>query len=257
MIEANVYVNTVEFEGAMQRLKEGVRRGFVDPQFGTLPVQARLLAERCQVFTPPRNVGQGKAAVARDITNIFRPLTFTAFQDKGMRKIVKNDDRPAWDKVALNFRGTHNLQGTRAMGFSKAWHDQNRNKRGRGVRAKYGNLGFVTLGAEARKTRQYLKETQKHVGWARAGWNAGIIGFGGTVKQPWVNRHGLGQGGFRDGSALADPFVQVENLTSWARHSNEGERIIKNAISARSRDMESYFFRMMKLAADKAQGKAA
>ncbi len=248
-------VNTVEFEGAMQRLRAGVRSGFIDPQYGTLPVQGRLLAERCQSFTPPRNVGQGKAAVARDITTIFRPLSHTTFTNPSIRKIVRTDDRPAWDKVALNFRGSHNLQNTKAIGFSSDWHKRNRMSRGRGRQGKGGNIGVVTLGPEGRQARRYLKSTQKHVGWARAGWNAGIMGLGGVVNTPWVSRHGMGSGSLINGTNSPDPFVRVINSTSWAKYGSmgEGNRIINNAISARSRDMESYYFRMMKLAADKAQ----
>lgn len=246
----------MQYEAAIQRLRTGVRAGFVDPQYGLLPTQARLLAERCQTFTPPRNVGQGKVAVARDVTNIFRPLSHTTFTNPSIKKIVRTDDRPAWNKVAENFKGSHNLQNTKAIGFSPAWHTQNRNKRGRGYRAKYGNIGVVTLGPEGREARKYLKQKQKMVGWARAGWNAGLIGFGGTVKTGWVSRHGLGQGSFVNGSASQDPFVQVINSTSWAKQSKEGERIIRNAITARARDMESYYFRMMKLAASKAQAVA-
>ena len=61
MADDGIEVNTLAFEGAMQKLKSGVRQGFIDPAYGTLTVQARLLAERCQAFTPPRNVGQGNA----------------------------------------------------------------------------------------------------------------------------------------------------------------------------------------------------
>lgn len=241
----------------MQRLRSGVKDGFIDPQYGLLSVQGRLLAERCQTFTPPRNVGQGKAAVAGDITNIYRPLSHTTFTNPGIRKIVKTDDRPAWNKMALNFRGSHNLQGTQAMGFTPEWHTRNRTRRGRGVKAKYGNLGFVTLGPEGRQARQYLKQTQKHVGWARAGWNQGIILLGGTVKTPWVSRHGMGNGFVVNGTTSPDPFIQVGNTTSWAKQAKEEERILRNAISARARDMQTYFARMMRLAATKAQGVAA
>ncbi len=242
----------------MQRLRQGVREGVIAPQYGTLPVQARLLAQRCQDFTPPRSVGQGKAAVSRDITNIFRPLSHTAFQDKGLRRIVRTDDRPAWNKVALNFRGgNHNLKGTTAMGFSASFHDRNRNRKGRGPRAKYGNIGFVTLGPEARSARSYLGKIRQRVGWARAGWNAGVIGFGGAVSAPWVSKHGVAGGWFQDGTSSPDPFVKVGNSTGWAKHSGEGERILRNAISARARDMQSYFHRMMSVAAEKAQGNPA
>jgi len=253
MIEAGVYVNTTQFEAALQRIQRGVRDGFIKPEYGLLPVQARLLAERCQAFTPPRNVGQGKAAVVRDITNIFRPLSHTTFTNKGVRKIVKEDNRPAWNKMAQNFRGTHNLQNTTAMGFSVAWHKRNRTRRGRTVSAKYGNIGYVTLGPEGRQVRRYIGDEKKMVGWARAGWNQGIIGFGGNVSAPWVSRHGLGQGFYVNGTASTDPFVQVGNNTSWAKSGKgEGERIIRNAIQARARDMESYFERMMKLSVEKA-----
>jgi len=259
MIQTSIEVNTVQFEAAMQRLRQGVKDGFINAQYGLLATQGRLLAERCQVFTPPRNVGQGKAAVARDLTVIYKPLSHTTFTSPSLKKIVRTDDRPAWDKVALNFKGSHNLQNTKAIGFSEDWHARNRMSRGRGRRGKGGNIGVVTLGPEGRDARRYLKNIQKHVGWARAGWNSGIIGLGGTVKAPWVSRHGMGQGSLVNGTSAPDPFIQVINSTSWAKYGSmgEGNRIIANAINARARDMESYFLRMMKLAAVKAQGASA
>lgn len=245
-------VNTVQYEAAMQRLRAGVRAGFVDPSFGTLTVQGRLLAQRCADFTPPRDIGQGKAAVARDITRIFRPLDHTTFTDRGLRRIIRADDRAAWNKAALNMRGTHNLGQTQAMGFSPAFHKRNRISRGRGGRAKYGNLGYVTLGPEGRKVRDYIGEVKKRVGWARAGWSAGIIGLGGSPKGAWVARHGSDGGSLVDGRSSDDPFVQVINETRWARYRGaEGRRILANAIQARARDMEAYYIRMMKIAAQR------
>lgn len=249
----------------MQRLRDGVRRGIIDPQYGTLPVQARLLAQRCQDFTPPRNVGQGKAAVARDITTIFRPLSASTFEDKNLKKIIRTDNRPAWDKVAQNFKGSHNLQNTKAIGFSSDWHTTNRisRGRGRGLSGKKGgkrkdNLGVVTLGPEGRRTRQYLAIIKKRVGWARAGWNPGITGFGGTVTQPWISRHGRGRGWYQNGTASPEPFVRVGNDTGWAKYNQgEGDRILKNAIVARARDMQHYFFQKMRVAAATAQGAPA
>lgn len=249
-----VVVNTAQFEGAMQRLRAGVRDGFISPQYGTLPVQGRLLAERCQDFTPPRNQGQGRAAVARDLSIIFRPLSHTTFLNASISKIVRTDDRAAWDKVSPSFSGTHYLKNTRAVGFSSSWHNKNRGSRGR-VRGNKGNLGVVTLGAEGTAARDYIKKIQNRVGWARAGWNAGILGLGGTIRAAWMGRHGTSGGSLVNGCSSPDPFIRVVNSTSWARYGSmgEGNRIIKNAIGARIRDMESYARRMMKLAADKAQ----
>ncbi len=253
MIDATISVNSTEFEAGMQRLKQGVRDGFISQQYGTLPVQARLLAERCQDFTPPRSVGQGKAAVARDLTVIYRPLSHTTFEGPSLRKIIKTDNRPAWDAAAMNFKGSHNLQNTKAIGFSSDWHERNKMSRGRGRRGKNGNLGVVTLGPEARRARAYIDIIKKRVGWARGGWNAGIIGFGGSVKAPWVSNKGMGGGWFQDGTSSPDPFVRVGNSTAWAKSgSGEGSRILANAISARARDMQAFFEHRMRAAANAA-----
>lgn len=250
-------VNTVEFDGAMQRLRAGVRAGFIDPQYGTLTVQGRLLSERCQEFTPPRNVAQGRAAVTRDIMRVFRPLSHTTFTDKRIRKIVQKDDRPGWDAAALHFNGTHALKNTQAIGFTQDWHQRNRDRRGR-VKGRGNNLGKVTLGPEGRQARSYLNQIKKHVGWAKAGWNMGIYALGGYVRAPWISRHGLNRGRLNDGRMSPDPFVHVINDTGWGKYGGgEAERILRNAISARARDMEAYYFRMMSLAAKKADPAAA
>lgn len=258
MITGNISVNTTEYEAAIQRLRSGVRAGFVDPSFGTLTVQGRLLSEKCQEFTPPRNVAQGKAAVARDITRIFGPLDQNTFDQKRLKKIIRTDNRPAWDAAAANFGDSHGLKNTKAMGFSPEWHQKNRISRGRGRYSHKGNLGFVTLGPEARKVRAYIATIKKRVGWAKAGWNLGILRLGGSLTKPWISRHGINRGTFNDGRTSADPFVQVGNNTGWASYGQgEADRILRNAIAARARDMEAYYFRMMKLAYAKATGAAA
>jgi hypothetical protein len=264
MIDFGITVNTTQFEAAMQRLKAGAQAGILDPKYGTLPVQARLLAERCREFTPPRDVGQGKAAVARDLTRIFKPLTHTTFLNEGLRKIIRTDNRAAWNKASANFGDSHNLKNTKAIGFSESWHNANRISRGRarGLSTRAGkapkdNLGVVTLGPEARKSREYIAKKKKMVGWARSGWNAAIWGLGGQLGPSWVSKHGT-QGRLINGTAATNPFIQVINDTSWAKYGQgEGNRIIRNAIQARARDMESYYFRMMRLAAKTADPQAA
>lgn len=249
-------VNSVAFEGAMQRLREGVRKGFVEPQYGTLGVQGRLLAERCQTFTPPKNVGQGRAAVTKDIMAVYWPVQQNTFTNKGLRKIVRNDNRTAWNVVSPRFSATSGLKNTTAIAFDPARHERLRNRRFR-VKSRYKNLGSVTLGDEAKKSRAYLKEILTRVGWAKAGWNAGILGLGGAVKASWISRHGIIRGRLFDGRSDADPYIRVVNDTGWAKKSNEGERILKNAIAARARDMEAYVMRMMRVAADNASRRAA
>jgi hypothetical protein len=251
-------VNSVAFEAGIQRLRQGVKDGFIDPRYGTLAVQAELLSKRCQDFTPPRNLGQGNAAVARDLTVIFKPITQTTFDNKGLRKIIRTDNRPAWEQAAMKFDNSKGLQNTKAMSFSTAWHQKNRISRGRGRRGKNDNLGFVTLGPEAREARAYIKTVKKRVGWARAGWNMGIIAFGGTVSTSWVSRHGMIRGAVVDGRSNASPYIRVLNDTGWAKYNagGEGQRILGNAVRSRAADMQTYFRRMMLLAKTKAEAAA-
>jgi hypothetical protein len=236
-------------------LRDGVRDGLIDPQYGTLTVQARLLAERCQTLTPPRDLAQGRAAVARDLTRIYRPLDARTFESKSLQKIVRTDNRASWDAASKHFPGP--LRNTTAIGFSESWHSRWRTRRGRTGSPRKDNVGVVTLGAEAKQAREYLKRIQQRVGWAKAGWNMGILAFGGTVKNAWVSRHGVARGRVVDGRLDRNPFVQVVNDTGWAKTSNEGDRILRNAVAARARDMDAYVTRMMKLAADRASSTVA
>lgn len=271
-----VEVDSVAFEAALQRLKQAVQDGLVNPVYGTLPKQASLLSLRCQDFTPPigRQGGSkssawqaGRIAVMRDLSRIFRPIDQSTFTNPRLKKIIKTDDRPAWDAAAKHFSGP--LRNTLAIGFTKQWHDQNRISRGRarGLAGKRGsngaynhkdNLGVVTLGSQGKAARNYAKnEVRPRVGWARAGWNAGVMagGAGQDAQIPnWIRKHGLGNGTYTDGTHSADPFVHVSNNTSWAKYGSQGEgnRILQNAIAARARDMEKYALKMAQVAAAKA-----
>lgn len=255
MADFGIEVNTAAFEGAMQRLKDGVRKGFIDPSYGTLTVQARLLSEKCQQFTPPKNRQQGEVATIMDITRVYCPVSANTLSDKRVAKIVRTDNRDAWNEAAKHFSGP--LKNTKAVAFGPAVHAQKRNSRGRVYRNKYGNFGTVTLGPQAKLVREYIKTVKARVGWAKAGWNMGIVAFGGMLGTEWIGRHSIARGRVVDERSSADPWVQVINDTGWAKSSGaEGERIARNAINARIRDMYSYAERMMKLAADR-MGRAA
>ena len=68
-------------------------------------------------------------------------------------------------------------------------------------------------------------------------------------------RHSLNRGKIIDGRSDPDPYVSVTNDTGWAKSSgSEGDRIMRNAVNARIRDMYSYAERMCRLAAEKATG---
>lgn len=245
-----IEVRTVEFEAAMQRLRSGVRKGFIDPAYGTLGVQGRLLAERCQAMTPPRSYSQGRKRVATDIRKAFQPLKASMFSSPQIQKIVRRDNRPAWDEAAKHFT-SRNLKNTRASSFDKKHHERQRASRGR----VFGSGGIVTLGSEATAVARYIREVQRRVGWAKGGWNMGILSLGGRVKDSWVSRHSVLRGIIKDGRSLPDPFIYVANNTGWGKDRNQSVKIVKSAISHRARDMQKYFEVQMKIAAEKAKGK--
>jgi hypothetical protein len=250
--QSTIEIDTVAFEAGMQRIREGVRQGLINPEYGTLTVQARLLSERCQDLTPPRSKEQGLNAVQRDITRLFYPLKASQFKNKRIAKIVREDDRAAWDAVAGRFSSGNELKNTTAISFSPQMHEQWRNRRGRIGSPKKKNLGFVTLGQEARKVADYIKKKKGNVGWAKAGWSMGVISFGGRVREDWVRRHSVMRGQIVDGRREPDPWVRVINDTGWARSGigqQEGTRIVNNAVSARARDMQRYAENAMEKAA--------
>lgn len=266
-----VEVNSAGFEAALRRLDKAVRSGFVDPIFGTLPKQASLLALRCQDFTPPIARGKagfpdrvsarkaGEIAIKRDLHRCFWPVSQSTFESKSLKRIVSENNVEAWRIAAMRFKKPELRNTTAFPSFNAVFHTANRNNRGRVVRAKNGyNLGRVSLGPVGVEARAYTKKMLDRQGWARAGWNLGVLA-GGTGMQAhaglpnWVRRHGLGQGAYTDGTASADPFVRVSNNTGWAKYgSGEGNRIISNAIGARIRDMEKYAEKMAQVAAQRA-----
>lgn len=247
MIEAGIVVNSIQFEAAMQRLKKGVRDGIIDPGYGTLTVQGRLLAERCQAMTPPRNYSQGRKRVEKDISKAFQPLRPQDFKSPSIQRIVRRDDRDAWREASKHFNNRR-LRDTEAVDFDASHHARQRQSRGR----VFNSGGIVTLGPQATKVRRYVRAKQALVGWARAGWNIGILGLGGRIKDAWVARHSVNRGRLIDGRASADPYIRVINDTSWGKGGQTAEKVVRDAVGYRARDMANYVDRMMKLARDKA-----
>lgn len=273
-MDSFVVTNTVQFEAAMQRLRAEIRRGTVHPDFGLLAVQGRLFAERCQQLTPPfrQKAGKngdnsasawvvGKRAVARDLHRVYYPISENTWNDPRLKAIIRTDNRTAWAKVVRNFRSekTAFLSKTIAVGFSKSMHEKYRISRGRvaGLKTKkrsaLSTLGMVTLGKQGKMARDFSMEKRKNVGWAKAGWNAGIFNLGGKPPPGWIAQHGTKRSAFTDGRNSSDPFIRVTNFSGWARYSKgEGERIMRNALATRARDIERYAERMAVVARDRA-----
>jgi len=74
------------FSARLKAIQDGVKRGLIDPEVGTLPNQARLLTERAMELTPPKN--QREAGAQRDRRGPVRR------QEVGRRQVCINRSFP-------------------------------------------------------------------------------------------------------------------------------------------------------------------
>jgi hypothetical protein len=232
------------FALGMMNLRQGVRRGLIDPQLGTLPVQARLLTERCMAMTAPGTAAQGKKRVALDVAKIFHPVDPTELRDNRLAGLVRRSDKAGWQAFSDRVKSGP-LAGTVAVTPTHALHAANRDRRGRGKRTN-----FVTLWKQRGDLKRLTKSLQDRVGWARAGWLRAYAALGGTRVGSWVARHGNAPGMYVNGTSNPRAFIEVRNMTKWSRR---GGDVVAKALAFRARDMNRYFQTMMSLAA---RGKA-
>lgn len=244
MISFNVQANREdEFSFRLGKLTELVRKGLVDPEIGTLSVQARLLTERCMQATPPRSVGQGKRRVKYDLQKIFHPVDPGDFESKSVQSIIRRSDASAWDAFARNLKKGP-LAGTVAVTPNDTMHQANRDTRGRAKRTN-----FATLWKQRGELKALIRKAQERVGWARAGWMTAYRALGGTRAPEWVSRHGNAPGSFVRGTDVGREFIDVRNGTGWGKYRANSDKVVRWALASRASAMKTYFEKMMGLAA--------
>lgn len=250
------YKENLEAELAfrLNNIRQLAREGLVDPAMGTLSVQGKLLLEHVMRLTPPRNLAQGKRRVRLDYEKIFRPLDYTRFKNPKVASLISNGDPVAWHNFSSKigtrtiterirsadlFQATDDLKGTIAIVPSKAIHNANRGKRGRAFDRP--NPKMVTLKPQQRTLKKLIMESQQNVGFAKAGWVRAYTELRGDRTPEWVQRHFPGKGVWEDGRKAENPYIAAYNQTSWGKRSDEAERIMNNALRARTNAMRSYF----------------
>jgi len=243
VIDFNIQENMQnEFAFRLGRVRDLVQRGLVDPELGTLRVQARLLTERCMALTPPKNQAQGKARVKFDINRIFHPVNPEDLNSPALRSLVRRSDQAAWNSASSHI-GKGPLSGTTAVTPTEELHRLNRDRRGRAKRTSY-----VTLWKQRGALNRLMKSVQARVGWAKAGWLNAYRALGGQRAPAWVTRHPNSPGRIIEGLSNPLPFVEVTNETKWAGRAGS-QAIVRQALAMRARDMKTYFEKMMGLAA--------
>jgi hypothetical protein len=250
-------VRQTEFSVALNRLREGVRRGLIDPKFGTLPEQARLLTERCMAMTPPKTLEQGENRTAKDITSIIKGRD-PAYLDFVVELTGKTTNVRQELKTKAGVPYLIDVDVIDQSGSQiAAWHEKHRDKRrGRVWRGSAKNMDDKigrwrardTLWVPGHMLKAYLAKMKAHVGTAKAGWLKAYTALGGTRAPDWVLRQSQRQGVFVNGLNNPKPFIEVRNASKWGVRNNNSADIVSKALSYRARDMQRYLDKMMDLA---------
>lgn len=253
------FIKSSDFGMAMDKWKLLAKRGLVDEKFGTLAYAGQKLLERIMELTPAHGSDPATAqyvAIRNDVyklVQVMPPIVMSAIE---ARSDLASKRLDGWLHDAK--RGVHlrmNAAGyIRTPEELRAIHKRQYTQRGR-VRgfppgARYYISPFV-LG-------RYLEKTMNPMaGKAKAGWlPAALALFKGKMvgkKIPnYALRHLPGKGVFINGLQAPRPFIEARNRTRWARNDIEADRIVRNAIASRTRNMETFFRRTMEGAAKKA-----
>lgn len=241
-------LTVAQFGVKLEELKKEVRKGTIDPHYGTLSEQGRLLLEQVIKFTPAKTEDQQRHALRNDLLNLFeihREETVLAAVKKFGRGRING-----W--VNDNAKNVH--QQISAAGVvltldeAKAVHRGNMTQRGRTKRLAKGFKYLIPFPLFV----VYLDKQYLAIGKAKAGWlPAAARLFAKNIGQ-WILRHSPGQGEFIDGRGASRPFIAVRNFTRWASRADEGDRIINSAIASRIKAMDSYVRKQVELAAKRA-----
>lgn len=240
----SISIDSIQFTGVFQNIRDIVRKGLADPELGTISKQSQLLLEHCMKLTPPKSAAQGRKRVRFDVEKIFHPIDPDDMRSSSFAKLVRRSDPEAWNAMASKM-STGPLAGTQAVYPTPQLHKANRDRRGRAKRTR-----FVTLWKQRGALNEIKRAAMERVGWAKAGWLKAYQGLKGTRAPAFATKHGHARGIFEDGRAdLTNPYVGAYNNTGWGK-GGESDRIVSAAMTARTRAMGTYFNTAMRLAAE-------
>jgi hypothetical protein len=206
--------------------------------------EGKLFVEDCIALTPPfgnapsteNSKAQekiGKAAVARDISKVFQPLTkIRAVESptntalaKRIKKLVRARNFDALTAILKNlgFKNIRILE--RAEG---SYHIAARDSRGHvGKRAA---LNFVF---NAPSVNQYIRKEQNKVGFAKAGWCQAAAALKAKVPA-WIKKHAGAAGSVIDNTRdKLNPHIIVANEVPYIQKAGQDLRIIQRALDSR------------------------
>lgn len=202
-----------------------------------LKEEMRLLLRDVIRFTPPKNLRQGKQAVESDIQKAVGLLDQNSFGRAReeirlpMRELIRRKDNETLQQALRDMDGRNWI----VKSFDKQDHISRRNRYGR-VRRK----SFV-MTTDRIAYNKYVREVQRRVGLARAGWLRAAEGVG--LKLPsWVRRHaGYAKGGYSEPSPNR---LEIVSRNGSVKIPNYQQRIVQVALNARRISIEKEIKRL-------------
>jgi hypothetical protein len=226
-------IDTRNFEKQIRQFAANTNKDLKD----VMRDEMRLLTERIiQLTPPPHGKGGGKEAQRVGENRV----------DKDIRKIFVGAEQEYIQKWGSRFPYFKTSGGGFLLfqeNVEPQIHQQLRDKRGRvnrkGTRTiKVGELLFADkVHVPKQILARYIKMIAKHVGRAKAGWNAAAMLFKAKGVPSWVSRHGASEGVAREVISNKQIFLEAENRNKAIAALDRQARIIRNALAGRERDI--------------------
>ena len=223
-IRFDARVDTHEFDWWLRQYLEQLKLDAYD----VVTTQAKLLFQQLFKFTAPRNMGQGRRAVARDIYRAMRPLDPKKFDNPWIRKAIQQGDLTKLREVQKTVPA---WQKWRIEPFSEQLHV--RDRRGRVQRSRNVMVVGIT------KWKRYVSKKQKMVGFTRAQWK-GVMSTLGLKVPTWVSRHPASVSSVADYRRQANnPHITAKNAARGLTSDNQFANNLRSALATRVRSMQS------------------
>ena len=212
-----IKIESRQFEAALRQLAATTGKSFRQ----VVDQNARLIAVNLAFQTQPfgnsiASRKQGEAAIMRDIGKVYRPANKvfdelkgqSEDQAKGFYKAIKTGKFALAEDI-LRRSGIRD-RNAEVGEFDAQWHQKSKNRRGRVARNR---TALITPDGKAIK--DYAKEVQKRVGYAKAGWIAAGEQIGKLSRVPkWLRKNASNGTGTRKGGE-SNPSVSLNNVTQY------------------------------------------
>ncbi len=241
----DLQVNTAKLEQAFNRLDKSAQRSF-----GKIVLQqSRLTSWHLARCTQPWNSDfgngmdkgtqrVGQAAVGRDIGNVFKAASAVFAQLKAEDETLakawwKAMKHGQYEAASIMLRKSSLRDRNAEIGaLNPALHQKLRDNRGRISRQR-----AALIVPDAKSIKDYIKERQQLVGFAKAGWISAGSGLGRVTRVPaWITRHvGKAPGHGINNAQGIDPHCTLVNDVRYVSQilpKNQIVKVINSSVDA-------------------------